>query len=127
MSWKKGHGNRNNLSNRANIDPESGHLYRREDDDLDAEILGLRGKISMLKKVSSEIGQEVDLRHRLILDLEDIISKASTSVKKTMRTVTKLYNESSGNKHMYILLLFVFLVFLVVYSWKKMSKMLGIR
>mmetsp|Transcript_31728 Transcript_31728/g.53310 ORF Transcript_31728/g.53310 Transcript_31728/m.53310 type:complete len:130 (+) Transcript_31728:288-677(+) len=124
MSWKHGHGNRSNLKTR-NYDPESGGLMQQHRNEaLDGEIEGLRGKIKMLKKVSNDIGDEVNIRGRLINDLEHSMTVAQVALKKSLRFANKLYQSSSSN-HMIYLTLFVFAAFLVVYFFTKANRLIG--
>mmetsp|Transcript_5636 Transcript_5636/g.7622 ORF Transcript_5636/g.7622 Transcript_5636/m.7622 type:complete len:129 (+) Transcript_5636:398-784(+) len=125
MSWKHGHGNRDNLNNRSNMDPESGLMFRRSDEDLDGEIESLRGKITLLKSVSSNIGEEVSMRNKIISDLENTISKAQSALKGSMRTLNKMYKEGSSANHMTVIVVFVFCIFLLVYFWMRANRFIG--
>eukprot|EP00240_Pyramimonas_obovata_P011961 CAMPEP_0118935484 /NCGR_PEP_ID=MMETSP1169-20130426/15668_1 /TAXON_ID=36882 /ORGANISM="Pyramimonas obovata, Strain CCMP722" /LENGTH=131 /DNA_ID=CAMNT_0006878529 /DNA_START=231 /DNA_END=626 /DNA_ORIENTATION=+ len=126
MSWNKpGFGSRSNINSRRNYDPESGGLLQQHRNDaLDSEIEGLRGKIKMLKKVSGDIGEEVNIRGRLIDDMEGSMTLAQAALKKSLRTINKLYKEGSAN-HMIVLVLFVFIVFVVVYFFMKANRVVS--
>ncbi|KAK3236508.1 hypothetical protein CYMTET_53356 [Cymbomonas tetramitiformis] len=126
MSWKHGHGNRDHLNNRSALfaDPESGGLQMQMDptEQLDSTVDVLRGKISMLKEVSAQIGDEVSIRNKLLTDLEGTMEKVSQTIKSSMKKMNKMYNDGSGN-HMIFLVLFIFAVFILMYVWKKIYRL----
>eukprot|EP00959_Pyramimonas_sp_CCMP1952_P436762 9145262-Pyramimonas_sp.AAC.1 len=111
-------------------------------------------------QVSSDIGEEVNLRGRIIDEMvrddrhlgfantnnnyinltdnyrvgregvgpttisawiESSMTLAQAALKKSLRTINKLYKEGTAN-HMTVLVLFVFIVFIIVYFFMKANR-----
>lgn len=68
----------------------------------------LSGKISTLKHMSIEIGNEVRLQDQILRGLDDDVDRSSGFLGKTMGRVLKL---GKGNHNYYIFYLFLFSIF----------------
>ncbi|RZC46876.1 hypothetical protein C5167_039834 [Papaver somniferum] len=89
--------------------------------DLDEEVNGLRSKISLLKNVAQEIGNEARYQNDLISQLQMTVIKAQAGVKNNMRWINKKIIQN-GSNHVFHVLLFVLLCFFVVYFLSKFSR-----
>eukprot|EP01006_Ploeotia_vitrea_P022353 TRINITY_DN54757_c0_g1_i1.p2 TRINITY_DN54757_c0_g1~~TRINITY_DN54757_c0_g1_i1.p2 ORF type:complete len:136 (+),score=20.92 TRINITY_DN54757_c0_g1_i1:27-434(+) len=85
------------------------------------EIARLTGTVQMLKDVTIEIGQEVKAQNRLLAGMGNEFMKANAGIQSTM---TKLKNMTAhgGSKHMCMLVVFVFMVFLFMWWLLKMRR-----
>lgn len=69
----------------------------------------LSGKISSLKNISIELGDEVRYQDKLLRGLDDDVDKSSGFLGKTMGRVLSL---GKGNHNYYIFYLFLFSIFI---------------
>lgn len=69
----------------------------------------LSGKISSLKDISIELGNEVRYQDKLLRGLDDDVDRSSGFLGKTMGRVLRL---GKGNHNYYIFYLFIFSIFI---------------
>ncbi|XP_071445160.1 BET1 homolog [Hetaerina americana] len=74
----------------------------------------LKGKISVLKSLSIDIGTEVKYQDKLLKGLDDDFDKGQGVLGKTMNHVLRL-SRGSHNYYLLYLLLFSFLVFIILW------------
>ncbi|MCL7025452.1 hypothetical protein MKW94_023166 [Papaver nudicaule] len=89
--------------------------------ELDQEVDGLRSKLSMLKNVAQEIGNEAKYQSDLISQLQMTVIKAQAGVKNNMRWINKKIIQS-GSSHLYHVILFALLCCFVVYFLAKFRR-----
>ena len=81
----------------------------------DAQIGALAGKVSQLKQLSIDIGTHVREDNSMLNDLDGSFDSAGGLLHGTMKRLGTLAN-SKDSRHMLYLALFVVLVFLVLYK-----------
>eukprot|EP00270_Netrium_digitus_P021150 TRINITY_DN892_c0_g1_i1.p1 TRINITY_DN892_c0_g1~~TRINITY_DN892_c0_g1_i1.p1 ORF type:complete len:125 (+),score=24.82 TRINITY_DN892_c0_g1_i1:149-523(+) len=86
--------------------------------EFDSEISSLRGKVSLLKQVASDITLENRNQNELLEQLESTVQKARVAVKNTMRKINRSL-ASSGSSHLIHVIIFAFACLLLVYYWSK--------
>jgi|TARA_B100000524_G_C23581911_1_gene345700 blocked-early-in-transport protein 1 len=84
----------------------------------DAHIGLLAGKVSQLKQLSIDIGSHVRDDNRMLNDLDGNFDSASSLLNGTMKRLGSLVG-SKDSRHMLILALFVVFVFLLM--WRYLS------
>ncbi|PKA64715.1 Bet1-like protein [Apostasia shenzhenica] len=89
--------------------------------DLDEQITGLHGKIKQLKGVALEIESEAKFQNDFIGQLQMTLIKVQAGVKNNIRRMDKKIFRQ-GSNHVYHVILFALLCFLVVYLLSKFSR-----
>ena len=85
------------------------------EDENDALVNGLAGKVSQLRELSIQIGSHVKEDNRLLSDLDSGFDKTGGMLGGTMRRIGAMA-DSKGSRHMLYLALFVIFVLLLVYK-----------
>ncbi|XP_002119320.2 BET1 homolog [Ciona intestinalis] len=100
---------------RANAGEQS--VYEEENQRLESE---LRNKVSALKSLSINIGEEVRDQNKLLYGMDDDMNKVSGFLGSTMKRLKGISRGGYGRLYCY-LLLFVLAVFFVMYLLIRLS------
>lgn len=100
------------------FDEQTEEQLERENED---ELESLRDKVATIKSVALDIQDEVRTHNKLLDKMGDQFTTASSSLKSTMGRLNNMM-QTGGSKHMCMLTLFVFGVFLGLYWLLKTRK-----
>eukprot|EP00996_Jenningsia_fusiforme_P006195 NODE_7431_length_476_cov_71.552693_g6987_i0.p1 GENE.NODE_7431_length_476_cov_71.552693_g6987_i0~~NODE_7431_length_476_cov_71.552693_g6987_i0.p1 ORF type:complete len:127 (+),score=23.31 NODE_7431_length_476_cov_71.552693_g6987_i0:88-468(+) len=107
---------RNGFRRRGDEEQLEEHYEKENDDEL--ELLGQQ--VSAVRHVAIEINEEVHRHNLLLSNMGNQFDAASSSLKGTMGRMQAMM-QHGGSKHICVLILFVFCVFLALY-WLMRSK-----
>jgi len=96
------------------------HDYSHEDPHGDNLIEGLKGKVSTLKSMTVEMGDEIKHQNLLLKNMDKDF-QSSWGLLSSSFTRVKNIAKSGQNKHILYLLLFSLLVFFILYIYLRTS------
>lgn len=81
---------------------------------------GLKSKISSLKTISIDIGQEVKYQNKMLNDMNTDFDAGEGILKSTMGKLVKM-SKAGHNRYIFYLMLFSLFVFFVIYILMKFN------
>lgn len=94
-----------------------------QDFDIDREVEGLSSSVARLKQMSRAITEETHLSRTAAEQLEEVLDRSRVALKQGMRKLNRAFRHSKSN-HLLYLALFVVAIFLVIYFWSKVYRMI---